>query len=158
MVTIRASFIRALARLFIVLGLLVILGGIVSIHRQGFAFLALLFALLAGGSCFVHVPRSITLTDTSLSIEWLCRRTVNVPLDELEAYAHGRRFFMIQLKHHRTQSIDDIAFASDEWRAFTRELERRFPDRKASFFVGTQLFGGRTANHAMDRTADRSIL
>ena len=53
------------------------------------------------------------------------------------------RLFMIQLERHPTQLIFESAFARGEWRAFVGELESRFPERKASFYAGTLLFGRR---------------
>ena len=147
--TIRASLPCALSRIAISIAVIAAIGLVwtrLQEHRWPDSYFyvsfAVAFALLAAGSCLIIIPRSITLTDDSLSIDWPFRRKVTVPLDELEAYMQAR-LFMIQLERHPTQLIFEGAFARGEWRTFTRELESRFPDRKASFYAGTLLFGRR---------------
>jgi len=103
---------------------------------------AIALTLVPAGMCLIMVPKRITLTEDWLTIEWPFGRTVAVPIDELERYMQAR-VFMIQLEQHPTQLIYGGAFARSDWRAFVRELESRFPERKASFYAGTLLYGPR---------------
>ena len=94
------------------------------------------------GALIVVVPKSITLTEDSLTIVWPFRRTVSVALNGLEYFMQAR-LFMIQLEGAQTQLIDPGGFRRSEWRAFVRELESRFPDRKAQGHMGFLMFGRR---------------
>jgi len=99
----------------------------------------ILFPLLA---CLFVVPKSIAITADSLIIAWPFRGSLSVPLDELEYYMEAR-LFMIQIENQPTQLIFHGGFTRSEWRAFVRELESRFPERKALWYSGTLLFGRR---------------
>ena len=147
--TLRASIPRALIHAAAGILLIALIGAGTIRWQQGrwpatdfYVSFLIALVLVPVAVCIIVVPRSITLTVDTLRIEWPFRRTVAVPTDELEHYMQGR-LFMIQLEQHPTQLIYDGAFPRRDWRAFTRELESRFPDRKASFYAGTLLYGRR---------------
>ena len=145
--TLRTSFWRALLQIAAAVLLIAIFAALWKRWQGGqwpdidfyMSFLAFL-VLLPLGSWLVVIPRHITLTEDSLTIAWPWRRDVSCPVEELEYFIENR-LFMVQLENHPTQFICSGGFARKEWRAFIRELESRFPERKA--LAGPLMIGRR---------------
>ena len=94
--------------------------------------------------CVVFVPSRLTLTNEDLSIDRLILPDVVIPLEELESYLDPPSTFMLQVRGQSSAyQISGLGFRRQEWRSFKAELKRRFPDRRARFFIGPRLFGRR---------------
>jgi hypothetical protein len=147
--TLRVNFFRAVLHIAAAIMLIALFGALWARWQEGhwpqidfyISFLAVL-ALFPPVACLIGVPKCITLTEDSLTIAWPLRRTVSVPIEELEYYMQAQ-VFMIQLEGYPTQLIYPGGFHPREWRAFVHELENRFPERKALWSAGTVLFGRR---------------
>lgn len=147
--TLRVNFLRAVLK--VVLAVLLILSAAAVYGRwqnvhwpERDFYLSFIPAVILApiGALAVVVPKSITLTEDSLTIVWPFRPTVSSALDELEYFMQAR-LLMIQFERAKTQLIYPGGFRRGEWRAFVRELESRFPDRKAHGHVGFLMFGRR---------------
>ena len=62
----------------------------------------------------------------------------------LEYYIQAPSVFMIQVQGQvSAYQLSSAGFRRSDWRAFVNEIETRFPQRKASYFIGPCLFGRR---------------
>jgi hypothetical protein len=145
--TLRTNFWRAVSHLVGAVLPIAIFGALWKRWQEGqwpdggfyFFFLPVL-VFLPLGAWIAIIPRRITLTEDSLTIAWPFQRDVSCPVEELEYFIEAQ-LFMLQLENHRTQFIYSGGFARKEWRAFIRELETRFPERKA--LAGPLMIGRR---------------
>jgi len=87
------------------------------------------------------VPRRIELTDHRLEFVRFWGSTAAIPLRELEYYMQSPTTFMIQRAGESAYQIYPGAFSRRDWRDFVGTLEREYPERQASYSVGTTLFG-----------------
>jgi hypothetical protein len=119
-------------------------------HRTGhwwslayFASLLVPFTVIIVFVWFALVPRSIELDDDELSIVrwWDSDSYVSIPLGDLQYYMQGSTTFMIQRTGESAYQVYPGAFRSDSWDAFIHALETRFPERKASYYIGATLHG-----------------
>jgi hypothetical protein len=147
--TLRVNFLRAVLKVVLAVLLILAAAAVYGRWQNGHwperdFYLSFIpaFILVPIAALLVVVPKNITLTEDSLTIVWPFRRTVSSGLDELEYFMQAR-LFMIQFESAQTQLIDPGGFRRREWRAFVRELESRFPDRKAQGHVGFLMFGRR---------------
>lgn len=99
------------------------------------------FTLIIVVVWIAFVPRSIELTDEELSIDRWGGKYVSIPLADLQYYMEGPTTFMIQRTGESAYEVYSGAFSSDSWQAFINELEKRFPERRASYYIGATLHG-----------------
>jgi hypothetical protein len=144
-----SHFGRAVARILGMLMLLAAFAIVVERWRTGHWWTRDYLWGLAGASalfvsivCIMFVPRRIELTDDVLVIDYLFDRRITIPLDELERYMHAE-VFMVQVRDRGAYQFCGDGFPRAEWRAFVREVETRFPERKAHWYAGARLFGRR---------------
>jgi len=106
--------------------------------------LAIPFILFPAFVWFAFVPRRIELAENELTICRLFGPVIRIPLDELEYYMSCGEVFMIQPRGRSSAyQIFPGAFPRHNWRAFVQELETRYPERKASYYIGATLYGRR---------------
>jgi hypothetical protein len=148
--TLIPSFTRTVAGVLISLALVTALAAIseywgTSHWSHGYVVsLAIPFLLVPAFVWFAFVPRRIELTENELIIFRLFGQAICIPLDELDYYMSGGEVFMIQPRGRSSAyQIFPGAFPRQNWRAFVQELETRYPERKASYYIGATLYGRR---------------
>lgn len=149
--TLVPSFTRTVATVLVSLLMVTVLAAISEYWGTGhwwshgyIVSLAIPFILVPAFVWFAFVPRRVELTENELTIFRLFGPVICIPLDELEYYMSCGEVFMIQ-PHGRSSAYQIFpgAFPRQNWRAFIHELEARYPERKASYYVGATLYGRR---------------
>lgn len=88
----------------------------------------------------MFVPVRLEFDDTHFTIQLPLRRPHTLPWEELKYYGPGQNVFMIQFAGREAFQIFARAFPRDQWRLLTNFLSDRFPDCKASGWIGPFMF------------------
>lgn len=88
----------------------------------------------------MFVPRRLEFTETDFTIQFYLRRLHTLPWDELKYYGRGNNVFMLQFVGQEAFQIFSSAFPKGQWRLLTNFLSNRYPDRKASGYIGNLMF------------------
>lgn len=88
----------------------------------------------------MFVPRRLEFSEAELTIQHLLGWRRILSWDELEYYGPGHNVFMIQFFGRQAIQIFASAYPRQDWRQFMAFLSDRFPERKASGWVGGYLF------------------
>ncbi|HEX4638593.1 MAG TPA: hypothetical protein VH170_03825 [Chthoniobacterales bacterium] len=146
--TLTPSFKRLLAHMVPLLLLITAIGAVIEYARTGewwslmyLATLLIPFSVLIIFVWLALVPCSVELTDNELTINRWGGRYVSISLADLQYYMQGPTTFMIQRNGESAYQVYPGAFDADRWQAFINALEKRFPEKKASFYIGTTLHG-----------------
>lgn len=84
----------------------------------------------------MFVPKRLEFTDTYFTIQFFLRRVRTLPWEELKYYGRGNNVFMIQFDREQAFQIFTYAFPKKQWRLLTNFLSNRYPERKASGWIG----------------------
>jgi hypothetical protein len=88
----------------------------------------------------MFVPRRLEFSETEFTIQHLLGRRCVLSWDELEYYGPGNNVFMIQFFGQQAIQIFAAAYSRHEWHEFMSFLSDKFPERKASGWIGGHLF------------------
>ena len=84
----------------------------------------------------IFAPRRLEFTDTDLTIQFYLRRAQTLPWNELKYYGRGNSVFLLQFVGQQAFQIFSHAFSKQQWRLLTNFLSNRYPERKASGWIG----------------------
>ena len=86
------------------------------------------------------VPTRFEFSDTHLTVQFLFRSAETVPWDDLEYHGWLQGVYALQFRGAGKLTFYPQAFPRREWRMLKTFLRTRFPDRKASGFIGNRFF------------------
>jgi hypothetical protein len=98
------------------------------------------FAFMVAVVCLASVPSHLEVSDTHLTIRFSFRRLRTVPWDDLEYYGWFEGVYGFQFHTAGTFAFYPQALPRREWRMFKSFLYTKFPERKASGFIGARFF------------------
>jgi hypothetical protein len=97
-------------------------------------------ALLIAFVWFAFVPTTFEYSDAGLTIRMPLRTQRTIGWEALKYYWYGRSVFCLEFDELATFQIFVQAFPKSEWKRFTAFLQSRFPDRKATGWIGSRGF------------------
>jgi hypothetical protein len=89
---------------------------------------------------FIFVPRRLEYSDSEFVIDRRFTSICSLPWSQLCYYGKGNNVFMIQFEGRQAFQFFAGAFSKSEWAAFLAFLSDRFPDKKASGYIGARMF------------------
>jgi hypothetical protein len=83
----------------------------------------------------IFTPREITWDDETIKIRALFPGSGDFEWRQLEAWSpYGRGTFVIKFEDKQAFQIAPAGFRSEDWKVFRSMLQRRFPEKKTSWF------------------------
>jgi len=89
---------------------------------------------------FMFVPKKLEYSETEFSIGRRFTGSCNLRWSELKYYGDGNNVFMIQFRDRPAYQIFAAAYSRDQWKQLVQFLSDRFPEKKASGYVGPFMF------------------
>ena len=84
----------------------------------------------------IFTPQEITWNDETIKVKALFPGSGDFEWRQLEAWGYGRGVFLIKFENMQLFQIARAGFRSQDWNVFQSLFQRRFPEKKASIWIG----------------------